>query len=1059
MNSKTIVTSTTTSKTINYDGMDKYERFECWLRENGGRFEMLALEEYSSTNNNNSDDTNNDDDNVHIESTLDYDSAEEKKETAITPMSDDNKNESARNNKVQMPRRSTRQRKKVVYKDFETGSTSEEESDAPDPPPPKKRRQPVIHEKEWNPEDIESDDGESENIVEETPVVADEDDDWEDSQLSRAPRASRVTSKRKRKNTGGRSQPPKKRQKPSVPSLPKKRKPVFGRRASLNQESKPNANRRSSLPPSLPSLPNLNSQWESRELHENEAEAEVLEEEPAAPAIVWLGNAQSDCVGLRYYSGTLTNGEKGVLVREPRNAYDKNAIRFLNQGGDQIGHINRHDAARLAPMMDQWPDFRVEAIALRGANNIYQMTLTLNFFGQESYRSTVQNGCKYMTSFRLNMDFNAAPQTGNSKKAGTSESAILADLDQIFDSILPYNKMPEVKTPEKLLVNLYEHQRKALWWCLTREVPETVETALQKQEKLDKKLTTIMCWRRGRNGTYQNIATNYTTATPPNLPCGGILADDMGLGKTITSLALIQEQKNRGATGCTLIVLPLSIMMQWEETILTRAPDLTVTRYHGPDREKSAKKLVQYDIVLTTYNLIGLEVGGKRKSGPLRKISWLRIILDESHIIRNRKTKACIGICELQAQARWCLTGTPMQNKVDDIHSQVKFLRIDPFHDSSWWARTITRPIRNRDKSGLERLCILMKSICLRRDKKMKVKAANGKFRPLILLPKCAQTVMHVTLPPKDRAIYEKWLKEGRGLMNSGDAPFASMLQVLLRMRQACCHSQLLPDGGKQEPNLDADLITKLLDVLKNSGDEDCPICFDSLVECKACITACGHLFCMDCINAHLRENKPNCPMCRAPVKASDLVEQPPEDSEEKSELKGGSEKISGMIQYIDKVRADEKVVLFSQFTKFLDIIENSFEEHGISCVRLDGRMSISKRMKAIRRFQTESPEKSKVFLISLKAGGVGLNLVRANHVILADPWWNPATEDQAVDRVFRIGQTRNVCIVRMIVKDSIEDKILKLHTKKRQMAKTLFSKSKKELKEIKLQEMKLMLE
>jgi len=950
-----------------------------------------------------------------------------------------------------MPRRSTRQRKKVVYKDFETGSTSEEESDFEAPPPKKtvrKRKPQVVEEDAWDPGASESEDEyveeESEEVVEKNNFDDDLFDDLEPEEIPK--RSGRRTSRKpvKRKARKESYNPPKKR-----------------RRTSAPKPSIPSVSRRSSLPPSLPSLPNLDSQWESRELNDA-SRPDIPEEEPedTGPLIVWLGKAEGDCVGVRYYNGIVTNKEATVLVREPRNAYDRNAIRVENQSGDQVGHINRHDAARLAPLMDQWPDFRIEAVVLRGANNTYKMTLTLNFFGRESYRDQVQGRCRFMTGYKLNMDIQAAPRFGKSKKAGKSESVILADLDQIFDSILPYSKMPEVKTPKHLLVTLYEHQRKALWWCLQREIRETVETALRKQERLNKKLTTVMCWRRGKSpGTYQNIATNFTTRTPPKLPCGGLLADDMGLGKTITSLALIQEQKNRGATGSTLIVLPLSIMRQWEETILTQAPDLTFIRYHGSDRVRSKAKLLEHDIVLTTYNLIGLECASK-KTGPLPKIDWLRIVLDESHIIRNKKTKACVGICELKAHSRWCLTGTPMQNKVDDIYSQVKFLRIEPFREDSWWLRTITRPIRNRDKTGLERLCILMKSICLRRDKNMKVKLPGGKYRALITLPKCAQTVMHIKLPTKDRAIYEKWLKQGRELMNStASVSFASMLLVLLRMRQACCHSELLPEGGKQEPNLDANQVAKLIDVLKNSGDEDCPICFESFVETKACITPCAHLFCIDCIHAHIKANKPNCPLCRGPVKICELVEQPPEDDEEASSVKGGSEKISGMIKYIEKVQKDEKVVVFSQFTKFLDMIQNSFEDEGIACVRLDGRMSIGKRMEAIRRFQNEDPEDSKVFLISLKAGGVGLNLVRANHVILADPWWNPATEDQAVDRVFRIGQTRNVCIVRMIVKDSIEDKILALHTKKRQMAKTLFSKSKKELKEIKLQEMKLMLE
>lgn len=160
-----------------------------------------------------------------------------------------------------------------------------------------------------------------------------------------------------------------------------KPKPAIKKRPSL-----PNINRRSSLPPALPSLPNLDSQWETRELHDANRPDEALEDEvseESGPVMVWLGSAESECVGLRYYSGIVTNKEETVLIREPRNAYDRNAIRVENQSGDQVGHINRYDAARLAPLMDQWPDFRIEAVVLRGAKNVYKMTLTLNFFGRE----------------------------------------------------------------------------------------------------------------------------------------------------------------------------------------------------------------------------------------------------------------------------------------------------------------------------------------------------------------------------------------------------------------------------------------------------------------------------------------------------------------------------------------------------------------------------------------------------------------------------------------------------------------------------------------------------
>jgi SWI/SNF-related matrix-associated actin-dependent regulator of chromatin subfamily A3 len=293
---------------------------------------------------------------------------------------------------------------------------------------------------------------------------------------------------------------------------------------------------------------------------------------------------------------------------------------------------------------------------------------------------------------------------------------------------------------------------------------------------------------------------------------------------------------------------------------------------------------------------------------------------------------------------------------------------------------------------------------------------------------------------------------------------YAHALEVILRLRQLCCHGCLVPAGAgapravanPSAPPTAEDL-AHLLGVLRAGGlDDDCCICLCAMH--APVVTRCAHVFCKSCIAPAL-ERKANCPLCRAACVPGDLIEAPPDEEAEQAAAGGGGEgggvppsaKVSALVE---RLRADlapppagepgqrrVKAVVFSQFVQFLDVVQAAAGAAGFSTCRLTGATSAGGREKVIRNFQSFAPEMPDVIFVSLKAGGVGINLTAASRVYMLDPWWNPAVEEQAMDRVHRLGQTRDVEVVRFAVADSIEEDMMELQQRKRELAKAAFEK------------------
>ncbi|XP_028420940.1 helicase-like transcription factor isoform X1 [Perca flavescens] len=544
-------------------------------------------------------------------------------------------------------------------------------------------------------------------------------------------------------------------------------------------------------------------------------------------------------------------------------------------------------------------------------------------------------------------------------------------------------------------------------------------------------------------------------------------------GPTLGVESSVTESADDLSARTTLIICPLSVISNWlhqlEQHVRANVK-LNVYLYYGSERNRSKAFLSSQDVVITTYNVLSADSGNK---SPLHGINWLRVVLDEGHVVRNPNAQMSKAVLGLKAQRRWILSGTPIQNSVKDLWMLLAFLRLKPFDVREWWNRVIQRPVTEGDRAGLQNLQTLVKCITLRRTKSSEV---NG--RPLVSLPEKAVCVEQVELSQTEREEYELARNEGKNTIRKYVAEgtvlrnYADVLAILMRLRQHCCHPDLLAKtssdlGAAATPaELRERLIDKLRLVLASGSDEECSVCLESVH--LPVITHCAHVYCRPCIAQviNTEQETARCPLCRSEIKTNELVEFPQEEMEEEKSTNSDkwrtSSKVQALMGNLLRLRCEDssiKYLVVSQFTRFLSILETPLREHGFSFVRLDGTMSQKKRTQVIQEFQSSAADSPAIMLLSLKAGGVGLNLTAASHVFLMDPAWNPATEEQCIDRCHRLGQTRKVVVTKFIVKDSVEENMVKIQRQKQDLVEKAFGSSNPERKTSRIDDIKALME
>ena len=622
--------------------------------------------------------------------------------------------------------------------------------------------------------------------------------------------------------------------------------------------------------------------------------------------------------------------------------------------------------------------------------------------------------------------------------------------------------MPMAECPKKLATQLLPYQRQALAWLLEKENPQLPSAGSD---------DAVQLWKRSQNGQiYTNVATSFSLKNQkPTLASGGILSDDMGMGKTLEMIGLIVANSNVSSKPkTTLIIAPVGVMSNWSGQIAHHVKSdhaLRVFVYHGNNKKPmKPEDFGEYDVVITSYGTLATEYFPRGKKDPpsvprsqgLFSMDWRRVILDEGHIIRNPQTKSALAALNLMAKSRWVLTGTPIVNNLKDLFSLVRFIgltggleRLEIFNS------VLIRPLNQGDVNASLLLQALMSTICLRRKKEMKFVDLK--------LPELSEYVHRIDFLDHEKEKYEALQAEAKGLLHTvqrnqtnsdgkGQDTYRHLLEMLLRLRQVCNHWKLCGERVKSvlsvlESQKVVDLTPEnrkaLQDMLQVSIEsrEDCPICLEGLH--NPVITACAHVFGSECIERVI-ETQHRCPMCRAePLELESLVRPAVELGETSDQpdidTDTSSSKVEALLSILkaSSKKPGTKTVIFSQWTSFLNIIQVQLDANGYKYARIDGTMRANQRDASLAALETDS--ECTIMLASLAVCSVGLNLVAANQVILADSWWAPAIEDQAVDRVHRLGQKKPTTVWRLVMNDSIEDQVLNIQAEKRKLMMTAF--------------------
>ena len=427
---------------------------------------------------------------------------------------------------------------------------------------------------------------------------------------------------------------------------------------------------------------------------------------------------------------------------------------------------------------------------------------------------------------------------------------------------------------------------------------------------------------------------------------GGILADDMGLGKTVQLISLLLDYiQNAKVKLPSIVITPSSLALNWKSEIekFANSIKVLVIRGNSEEREKQIQSIPKYDLVITSYDLLKRDMEIYKKENVLFKFQ----IADEAQYIKNSNTQNAKSLKGINAQTRYALTGTPIENSLAELWSIFDYILPGYLFTYKKFKQLYEVPImKDNDQEAMQKLKMMIEPFVLRRVKKDVLKE----------LPEKSITVLNNEMQGEQLQIYLSYLAqakkeaineiEGNGLEKSQ----IKILALLTRLRQICCHPSLFLENYKGESSK----LTQCIEIVK------------------------------------------------------------------------------------DAIAGKHKMLIFSGYTSMLNIIEGNLAKEGISYYKLTGQTKVDERVKLVNDFNNNP--NVKVFLISLKAGGTGLNLIGADMVIHYDPWWNMSAENQATDRAYRIGQKNNVQVYKLITKNSIEEKIYELQEKKSKLIDSMLS-------------------
>ncbi|KPI38979.1 DNA repair protein rad5 [Cyphellophora attinorum] len=765
------------------------------------------------------------------------------------------------------------------------------------------------------------------------------------------------------------------------------------------------------------------------------------------------------------------------------------------------------------------------------------------------------------------------PKNGTSTPNSEEEDGAELEEDQL-DALYQKAQSFDFDTPPAepaptFALDLRKYQKQALHWMLSKE----------RDEKHDKQASMHPLWEEytwpvkdaddapvplveEQDKFYVNLYSGEISLEFPvqEQNClGGILADEMGLGKTIEIYSLIHSHRQQAvevseagsvnhlprlpqassnvepAPYTTLVVAPMSLLAQWESeaTKSSRPGSLKTLVYYGGEKTVNLQTLcsarnaasaphviiTSYGVVLSEFNQVAAANGDRGSHGGLFSVDFFRVILDEAHTIKNRQAKTSKACYEIRGKHRWVLTGTPIVNRLEDLFSLVRFLKVEPWSNFSFWKTFITVPFESKEfVRALNVVQTVLEPLVLRRTKDMKTPDGEA----LVPLPPKSIKVEEIELSKTEREVYDLILTRAKRAFNESLQAgtllksYTTIFAQILRLRQSCCHpvltrnKDLVADEEEKAVAVAADatnladdvdlqeLITRFtkdtaeaakesttteddsgnftthaLRQIQTESSGECPICIEEPMINPA-VTGCWHSACKKCLEDYIQHQtdkgeNPSCFSCRETIDPRDVFEvvkhssPSPEESFDEDDMYGDgdpklpkislrrikpysptaatSAKIVALLKHLAAQPRGTKSVVFSQFTAYLDLIGTQLERNGFQFLRFDGTMSQKFRSQVLRSFSAENahdPKAPRVLLLSLRAGGVGLNLTAANKCYMMDPWWSFAVEAQAIDRVHRMGQTQKVEVIRFIAAESIEERMLRVQDKKMAVAGTL---------------------
>ncbi|RDW57005.1 hypothetical protein BP6252_13923 [Coleophoma cylindrospora] len=623
----------------------------------------------------------------------------------------------------------------------------------------------------------------------------------------------------------------------------------------------------------------------------------------------------------------------------------------------------------------------------------------------------------------LEVDRQPLEMASGQKRLGMDDQRFEEAVEDVFNRLTRCDQLERVEKDQRVKTKLLDHQEESLFFMMQRETGDIPEQ--------------YCLWKREeqQDGTvqYRHAVTGATSHIQYLEAGGGVLADDMGMGKSLSILSLIaktsyqaeewlygnKEEPNsildswKTRSKATLVIVSSALLInEWIHEINKHLDgSIHFVRYHGMNRKSLRHQLQTADIIFTTYTTLVREFQQKQRrkhDSSLHEIEFFRVVLDEAHIIRRKRTLFNRAVSELSAKSRWCLTGTPIQNKFEDIGALFAFIRARPFHNISMFRRFIVNPFDQSEEQravAVKRLVTLIDSLCIRRTKaRLKLPDAQV-FRNELDFSDVERMQYDKTVSDMSRRLREE-------VGNSKSMHDFGLFQINLQLRILCnhgTHQALFAWRRNDQSEMREFALTSMV----ATGEVVCSYCKQVMPVTSARNIyrmygeQCKHAICDLCSGTTLNEEGEDekleiqCPICA-----------------ETELLREGTTQ-SGARKARDEHYFQPNGIVFSCWTRTLELISRYLKAAGIIFERIDGGISLREREQILEAFADRAD--LPVLIMTTGTGAYGLNLTAANRIFIVEPQWNPAVENQAISRAIRLGQVESVQVTRYIIKNTVE--------------------------------------